>query len=171
MFDVLVTGPESDVRTVVRMANELQPRYLFHERHASPAVVMRYSRAPVADLVTASRTLGIRVCIDQSEGICGYAGIPRPLYLITTGFLGLLYWRALELNPLLIWEDFKVKEDTPGCLCARRDRLCEYAIALETPTFCRGCLQFFRCLGTEAEVLILQSLLRQIWFSKPLVTR
>lgn len=171
MFDVLVSGPEDDVRSVVLAGNEVQQRFLFHMRCAEPAVLMQLSRAPSSDLVTASRSLGVRVCLDQSEGIARYAGIARPLYLVTAGLLGLLYWRALEQNPLLIWEDFKVKEDAAGCLCARRDLICEYAIAFETPTICSGCLQFFRCLGAEAEVLILQSVLRQIWFSKPLAFR
>jgi hypothetical protein len=94
---------------------------------------------------------GVAVSTWQSEGITRYAGIDRTNYFLLCGALGLLQYRALALNPLLQPDDFLHDSDN-GCLFSTRPLKQEYALLLERPHICPGCVQFFDCLGCEPEV-------------------
>jgi len=161
MPKVGLKGSSKDVTLIVELGNQIQQYYRFVEGPVQEGVIVELSNWPSNTLFTVSRTTGISICTDQSTEIARYARIPRSLYLLTAIMLGLLHWRVLQLNTLLIWEDFLIREEQAGCLCARRSSLQEYALAFENPQICNTCLEFFRCLGAERETFILLHILQR----------
>ena len=171
MIEVYVCGSAEDVAQIQVLGNKIQGRFRFTAEHTPGAVPVRLretlrtglisvARPAPADTADGASQGGVFVSVDQSEGISQYARLPRPMYLLICVVLGLVYWRVLELNPLLIWEDLFVRED-PECLCAARKTVQEYALAFERPWICPGCLEFFRCTGVEPETAALQEVLSE----------
>ncbi|MCX5770027.1 MAG: hypothetical protein NTZ09_07120 [Candidatus Hydrogenedentes bacterium] len=158
MIDVYVSGPAEDVAQLEVLGNKIQGRFRFSGEPKPGAARVQLLRAVRGGLLSVTRAGGVLVSLDQSEGISLYAGIPRSLYMLICVVLGLVYWRVLELNPLLIWEDLFVRED-PECLCAARGTVQEYALAFERPWICPACLEFLRCTGAEPETAALQDVL------------
>jgi len=107
------------------------------------------------------RKRGVLVSTYQSKGICRYAGIERSTYFRLCAILGRIQWTVLGLNPLLVEEDFN--HQTPSrCLYAPQPFKQDYALVLEDPHVCHGCMEFYQCLAAEAELRSLQSLLTEI---------
>lgn len=160
MIDAYLSGPGEEALQLEALGNKLQERFRFivQPRPGAAPVQLRQS---LPGLLHVSRHQGVLVSLDQSEGISLYAGIPRQLYVLSCVMLGLLYWRVLVLNPLLVWEDMFVRE-APECLCAARATLQEYALAFERPWVCPSCLEFFRCVGVEPETAALQEVLSHL---------
>ena len=158
MIDVYLCGPAEEVSQIEEVGNKVQGRFRCRGMPGAGGVRVRLRRTVRGRLLLVTREDGVVVSLDQSEGISAYAGIPRPLYLLICVVLGLAYWRVLEMNPLLIWEDLFVRED-PECLCASRGTVQEYALAFERPWICPACLEFFRCTGIEPETAALQEVL------------
>lgn len=104
---------------------------------------------------------GVLVSAYQSEGICRYAGMDRNEYFRLCALLGKIQWTALQLNPLLVEEDFSHVAPSP-CLFAPRPFKQDFALALDDPQVCQGCIDFYRCLGAETEILVLQALLDEL---------
>jgi len=159
MTDAYLFGPHEDRAGVVQLAKRLQSVYRFVEFPTRDAVPVRLSASESEVLFRASREHGVSVSTWQAEGICLYAKVRLETYLLVCSLLGLLHWRALDLNPMLIWEDLLVHEEPPACLCAHRDTVQEYALAFENPYICKACREFFRCLGLEFESLAIQDVL------------
>lgn len=159
-MDVIVSGPAADVRLLVGCSDR-QRRFRFLEAGFPGAVPLRIADTPAERPFWASRTDGVSISTRESEGICGYAEISRESYLAVCAILGLVQWRALMLNELLIEEDFIAHEESPRCLFAARGTIQEYALAFEYPGLCDSCLDFYRCLGAEPEILALQEVLRR----------
>jgi hypothetical protein len=158
MIDVYICSPSEEVAPIEALGNKMQGRFRFGREPKPGAVPVQLCETLQAGLLFVTRPDGVKVSVDQSEGISLYAGIPRPLYLLIAVLLGLVYWRILEINPLLIWEDLFVRED-PECLCAARGTVQEYALAFERPWICPACLEFLRCTGAEPETHALQEVL------------
>ncbi len=108
-----------------------------------------------------THVLGIQVFIDQAEGLCMYAGLSVASFYLLGTLLGLTQWRALMLNPLLVEEDFRHARPSK-CLFAVQEEKCGYALVLEKPFICTGCIEFYCCLGAEKEILAVQRLLQVI---------
>jgi len=158
MIDVYLSGPAEEVSQLELLGNKIQGRFLF-SGEPKPGAAPVQLRGTLRDgLLSVTRPGGVVVSLDQSEGISVYSGIPRSLYILICVVLGLVYWRVLELNPLLIWEDLFVRQD-PECLCAARATVQEYALAFERPWICPACLEFLRCTGVEPETAALQDVL------------
>jgi len=67
------------------------------------------------------------------------------------------------LNPLLASQDDLRHAQPSRCLFAEQPAKNEYAFVLEDLHICRGCLQFYRCLGAENDIealLVLMARLR-----------
>ena len=158
MMDVYISGPPEDVRLLAE-CNGWQKRFRFRDAPVTGAVRLAVADVEARRPFSVSRGDGILISTHESDGICRYAGIGKDFYLAVCSLLGLVQWRALVLNELLIWEDFFVHEEPPGCLYAARDTIQEYALAFECPHVCDACLEFFRCLGAEPEVMALQEVL------------
>jgi len=158
MIDVYLSGPAEEVSQLEALGNKIQGRFRFSGEPKPGAAPVRLRRTLRDGLVSVTRPDGVQVSLDQSEGISVYAGIPRSFYMLIWVVLGLVYWRVLELNPLLVWEDLFVRE-APECLCASRGTVQEYALAFERPWICPACLEFLRCTGVEPEIAALQDVL------------
>lgn len=109
---------------------------------------------------------GVTISTDQADGIALFASITPVQYLRVCAALGLVQWRALEQNDMLVVEDFahSVPSD---CLFVPRARKCDYALAFEQPRICHGCFEFYHCLGAEREVVFLTQLLHSLRISTP----
>ena len=87
-----------------------------------------------------------------------YAGISQSAYLILCGLLGISQWSVLNLNPLLRPEDL-MHPQASNCLFVRPDGIQNFALLLEEPRVCRGCVDFYHCLGADSEVIALLDIL------------
>lgn len=159
MIDVFVRGPDEETTQLIQLARDVQTWFRFSREPTSRAVPLTLCARPSDMPFSVSRDNGVAVCTYHSEDIAQYAEMGRDLYLLICAMLGLVQWRALSLNELLLWEDFFVHEEPPGCLYARRGALHEYALAFERPYVCAACLEFFRCLGAESETVALLEVL------------
>ncbi|NIA14988.1 MAG: hypothetical protein GWP08_13015 [Nitrospiraceae bacterium] len=162
MLTVSVLGACAGAARLCRLGNRVQSRFLFVNGGGEACVQLRLMDGSPDAPYWADPAEGVVVSTEQSEGIAHYAGIRTETYLLTCGVLGLLHWRALVLNPLIVWEDFALHETAPGCLCAERRSLQAFALAFEAPHVCRACLEFFRCLGAEMETSALLHVLDQV---------
>ncbi|MBX7258905.1 MAG: hypothetical protein K1Y02_21255 [Candidatus Hydrogenedentes bacterium] len=105
----------------------------------------------------------VTVYADQAEGLCSYANLEPDVFLLLGAILGIIQWRALILNPLLASQDDLRHAQPSRCLFAEQPTKNEYALVLEDLHICRGCLQFYRCLGGEGDIealLVLMARLR-----------
>jgi len=109
---------------------------------------------------------GVTISTDQAAGISLFAGISPAQYLRLCGALGLTQWRTLELNETLVAEDF-AHTDPRECLFVQRPHKSDYALALEQPSICSGCFEFYHCLGADAEIVALAEMLKSLQNARP----
>lgn len=112
-------------------------------------------------LWTLDPVLGVKVSTWQSGGLCLYSGIKLEMYLLLCSLLGLTQWRALARNTLLKIEDFG-HERPSTCLFAPQDIKQDFAHLLERPHLCKGCWDFYYCLGVEYEMFALKHVVESI---------
>lgn len=91
----------------------------------------------------------------EAESICQYLGSSLEQYMELCVALALVQQQALLRNPMLKSEDLFHAEDT-DCLFNRSIGVSNFAIHLEHMTVCKGCREFYHCLGSEREMLYLQ---------------
>ncbi|HPJ99149.1 MAG TPA: hypothetical protein PKW60_06655 [Candidatus Hydrogenedentes bacterium] len=164
-LSVCVFGPEPDIRKIPELGARAQNRYDFCLSRDLRSLTMQITSDEEPALFSL-RDTGVAVSAWQSEGIARYAGIDRTAYFLLCGALGLLQYRALALNPLLQPDDFLHGADC-GCLFSTCHAKHEYALLLEQPRICGGCVQFFDCLGCEPEVGALLDVIGFIHNSQP----
>ncbi len=172
MIDVSVSTNAISPAGFMRVAAHIQHRFHFvrcalgsrpkapgqtrtQTRTRTSPIPLYITDAPSHRLFLARHDRGVAVSTWQSEGLCLYARIEVDAYLVLCGLLGLIQWRALDLNPLLRIDDF-IHEADVNCLFTTRKVKQDYALLLEDPTLCRGCHDFYRCLGTDPELLAIQ---------------
>ena len=148
------------------LAEKTQSRFHVSATADTCDCVLRVSTVPDVRFYRVKRARGVLVSTWQSEGICTYAGLPQAAYFLTAGMLGLVQWRTLQLNPLLVEEDFLHPPDS-NCLFATREYKEDYALPFARPHICRACLEFYRSLGTEPEVEALLRTLRALKSMRP----
>jgi hypothetical protein len=134
------------------------------EGHAGEqrSVRLEISHEPCSQWFTVTQDC-VTVCADQCEGLCSYANLEQDVFLLLGAILGIIQWRALVLNPLLASQDDLRHSQPSRCLFAEQPSKNEYALVLEDLHICRGCLQFYRCLGAEGDIealLVLMARLR-----------
>ena len=125
------------------------------------SVVLYMTDAPTETLFHARVATGVAVSTWQSAGICSYAGLSVNSFVLLCTLLGLTEWRALVLNPLLRPEDM-IHEISSRCLYTRLETKQDYALLFEDPRICRGCNDFYHCLGADEELVALQTSLRHV---------
>jgi len=165
MISVCVSGSNGEIQLVMRN-NAWQQRFRFSDRMLPDSVHLTVADVPAERPFWVSRAEGVFVSTRESGNICRYAEIGKDFYLSLCSMLGLVQWRALLLNELLVWEDFFVQEEPHGCLYAARDTIQEYALAFEDPYVCDACAEFYRCLGAEPEIMALQDVLNSAVFQR-----
>ena len=104
---------------------------------------------------------GVTLSMWQSEGISRYAGISQNAYMVLCGLLGLSQWSVLNANPLLRPYDFGHPPDS-NCLFVQPHGIENFALLLEDPQICRGCVDFYHCLGADLEVVALLDALARL---------
>ncbi len=104
---------------------------------------------------------GVSVSTWDSRGICRYAGIDERTYLLLCSLVGLSQWRVLATNELLRPDDLR---HPPGvrCLFATPEMLQDYALILEEPRVCGGCVHFYHSLGADPELISLQEVVAEV---------
>jgi hypothetical protein len=152
MIDVAVTGPDADAGEWADLGNRLLRHYRFSGGSSGGAVSVRVVSEWPGRLFWVDREGGVYVSSAQSDGIALYLGMPRARYLFLCALLGLVQWRALDLNPLLVPEDL-LHHNPPRCVFADPMRLEDYVVTLDEVRLCPACMNFFRCLGVEPELL------------------
>ena len=121
-----------------------------HER----SLHLRITRSQMSAPYRVSAERGVTLSLWQSTGICRYAGISRSTYLTLCGLLGISQWSALDSNPLLRPEDL-LHPPKANCLFATPGDIESFALLLEDPWICPGCVDFYHCLGADREVVAL----------------
>lgn len=101
---------------------------------------------------------GVTLSMWQSEGISRYAGISQNAYMVLCGLLGMSQWSVLNTNPLLRPYDL-IHPRNANCLFAQPGGIENFALLLENPQICGGCVDFYHCLGADGEVIALQDTL------------
>ena len=144
-----------------RWNDELQAWWPGATNNPPPLIIV--SRA-IDGLFIANPFSGVTISTDQAEGIALFASIPPVQYLRVCAALGLVQWRALEQNDILVAEDFAHSAPS-DCLFVGRARKCEYALAFEQPCICYGCFEFYHCLGAEREIVFAAQLLHSLRIS------
>ena len=162
MIDVCFTTSSCDAALMDHIAHVLARHLRLvsgpDAPHAAPLYVTS-KRLPGPFIVHPKR--GAVVSTWESAGVSRYAGIASGDYLLIASLLALAQWRALRANPLLRVEDFR---HPPGvrCLFAAPRRVQDFAPLLNPPAVCRGCTEFYHCLGAESELIALRQVIAEV---------
>ena len=173
MFEICVTAAGEDVAQLPSVASGLRRffRDVTVSQAPNPQPTRHLEHSPVPLFVT-SRCLaqgpydvdierGVTVSTWNIEGICRYARIEPCTYLLLCSLLGISQWHVLKTNPLLRLEDLR-HPPAAHCLYAKSQCIKDYILILEDPTVCRGCVEFYHCLGADLEVIALNETLNSI---------
>ena len=164
MLRVSVESVEPSGITIATIANHAQSWYQFGAGDLSvaklvnqgckdhPAILLTHEKFEAPFL--ALRDGPIRISTWQADEIAAYAGITTHEYWVICAMLGLVQWRTLQLNSLLIPEDF-IHECTIHCLYGAYEERSQFSLLLEQGRVCRGCRDFYHCLGADRELLAL----------------
>ncbi len=158
-FDAIRT----DWGTVAQQFKRYLPSMAFSKRargeisfrgHKSP-MYLQVTRNHMETPYKVSTERGVTLSMWQCEGICAYAGISQSAYLTLLGLLGISQWSALKSNPLLEPEDL-IHPAGAKCLFATQEGIENFALQLEDPSVCPGCIDFYHCRGADIEVIALR---------------
>ncbi len=172
MVELRLSSSDVDVASLTAVAKGLG-RYFpsvavaNNEYHSTPEKINKNSiRLNITrQIMTAPYTVctrrGVTLSMWQSEGISRYAGISQNTYLVLCGLLGISQWSVLNSNPLMRPEDL-MHPQASRCLFVRPDGIQNFALFLEEPRVCQGCVDFYHCLGADSEVTALLDALAAI---------
>jgi hypothetical protein len=158
MITVRVINP---VPGMEELSRRVQRRFYLTSHTLNEACILRITSLPDSRLFRVKRNRGVLVSTWQSQGICLYAGLPESAYFVTAAVLGLVQYRTLTLNPLLVEEDFQ-HNSCQECMFANREYKEDFALAFDELHVCTPCLEFYRSLGAEPEIGALLDTLRRI---------
>jgi hypothetical protein len=91
----------------------------------------------------------------EAESICQYLGTNLEQYMELCVALALVQQQALLRNPMLKSEDLLHAKDV-HCLFNRSIGVSNFATHLEHMSVCKGCRDFYHCLGNDRELEYLQ---------------
>lgn len=167
MIDAYLTATAIDYVQLAEIAQALER----HIRVVSPRDVARSSDPPPVRLhFTANRLpepivvdtkWGVGISLWDIDGVCRYAGIDQSDYLLICALVGVSHWRVLQSNPILKPEDLR-HPDGVHCVYTDARQASDFALLLESPTVCQGCVDFYHCLGADAELIAMREVLGEI---------
>lgn len=157
MLDVYVTGTIPDPGLIIGRGHWLGEYFTLTTTKKPRAIRLDYTERPMARpyAVCPDRVV---VTSWQSEGIAKYAGIDPHDYLMFFALLGLIEFRALQVNPDLKPHDLADLR-TQYCVFTHRELFEEYALVFDDPYLCSSCAQFYCCIGCEREIFVLKNVL------------
>jgi hypothetical protein len=161
---VSVESVDPSGSTIAAIANRIQSWYQFATRDPAAAApenqgggnrpaILLTDEELVAPFEV-SRMGPIRVSTWQAENIAMYTKIDAHEYWVLCAMLGLVQWRTLQLNSLMIPEDF-IHGPTIHCLYGAHEERSQFSLLLEQGRVCKGCRDFYHCLGADRELLAL----------------
>jgi hypothetical protein len=103
---------------------------------------------------------GVVVSTWESSSICRYTGIAVDNYLLIASLLALSQWHVLRRNPLIRIEDLNHPANV-RCVFARHHSVQEFALLLDPPIICPGCVDFYHCLGADCELIALRRVIAE----------
>jgi len=103
---------------------------------------------------------GVIVSTWDSEAICAYTGIQWDRYVLIASLLALSQWRVLRGNPLLRLEDLRHPAGV-RCIFAEQPSVQDFALLLDPPVICPGCVDFYHCLGADTELIALREVVAE----------
>ncbi len=103
---------------------------------------------------------GVVVSTWDSDAICAYTGLQLDQYVLISSLLALSKWRVLRRNPLLRAEDLYHPADV-RCVFAEPPSVQDFALLLDPPVVCRGCVDFYHCLGADSELIALREVIAE----------
>lgn len=109
---------------------------------------------------------GVVVSTWESAGVCRYTGLALDRYLQLTALIALAQWQALLKNRLLQLEDL-IHPDEGRCVFSGACSVQEFALLLDPPYICRGCMNFYHCLGVDSELIALKQIVDETARAKP----
>lgn len=101
---------------------------------------------------------GVVVSTWESAAICTYTGIRIDRYVLIASLLALSQWRVLRKNPFLRLEDLQHPAGV-HCVFAAPHSVQDFALLLDPPVICPGCVDFYHCLGVDSELLALREVI------------
>jgi hypothetical protein len=146
----------------------LQVRFTEVARPANPGpaprLLLTARRLPEPFRVYPDR--GVVVSTWDSAGVCRYTGLTIDNYLLIAGLLALSQWRVLWRNRLLQLDDLHHPKGV-RCVFAGPHSVQEFALLLDPPAICPGCVNFYHCLGADSELIALRNVLAEVTPSAP----
>ncbi len=165
MLVVSIDGQLRIVPSLIEKAAQAQCRVKFVANspedstdQSAPRIRITEEALPAPFLVDLEH--GIRVTERSSEAISRYLGVDEGTYLALCALLGLTQWRALKRNDDLQPEDFLHRTEY-RCLFAHHEPG-THALLFENPAVCPGCVDFYRALGADTELLALLETVRYV---------
>ena len=166
MVEASLTASAIDFVRLSEMARELerhirlvpQPDAAGGPHEAPVHLHLNANRLPEPIIVDPAR--GVEVSTWDVDGVCAYAGIDRSAYLLICSLVGMAHWRVLDRNSLLKLEDLRHPAGV-HCVYTEARHVSDFATILEEPAVCKGCIDFYLCLGAEAELLALRDVLAE----------
>lgn len=98
---------------------------------------------------------GVVVSTWDSDSVCKYTGMTLDHYFLIASLLALSKWRVLKQNRLLRPDDLQHPQDV-RCVFADTGSVQEFALLLDPPAICPGCVDFYHCLGADTELIALR---------------
>jgi len=166
MIDVCLAASTRGQYHSVRIARLLQDRFTAVagplDQGRTPRLLLTERRLPEPFRVYPDR--GVVVSTWDSAGVCQYTGIAIDNYLLIAGLLALSQWRVLWRNRLLQLDDLHHPKDV-RCVFAGPHSVQEFALLLDPPVICPGCVDFYHCLGADSELIALRNVIAEISIS------
>jgi len=162
MIDVCLTASIRGQQSQERIASALRQRIAKLSR--------ALNRGNEARLLLTERCLpepfrvypdrGVVVSTWESAGVCRYTGLAVDNYLLIASLLALSQWRVLWRNRLLQLDDLHHPKGV-RCVFAGPHSVQEFALLLDPPEICRGCVDFYHCLGADSELIALRNVIAE----------
>lgn len=169
MIDVCLTASTSDILRLAGIVRGFQRHFklrplaepLSSNAMGNPPARLHITERRLEAPYGVDRESGVSVSTWDSEGICLYAGIDERNYLLICSLLGMSQWRVLVSNDLLRPDDLRHPANV-RCLFSQPDAIQDYALLLDEPRVCGGCVHFYHSLGADSELIALQEVVAEI---------
>jgi len=168
MIDAFLTATAIDYVRLAEIARALEkhirlvsPRNGVINSEAARPVRLHFTSNRMAEPIVVDAQRGVAVSTWDIEGVCKYAGIDENEYLLLCSLVGIGHWRVLDLNPLLRIEDLRHPTGV-HCVYVEPHQVNDFALLLDGPAICRGCSDFYHCLGADNELLALRDVVDDI---------
>ena len=162
-FSIAMQESGTDILTALLPFEALALPYTF-ARHARAVPVQVACEPDATPCVVADE--GLRLNVWEADALARYTGVPVGLYLLGLLLAGVIQWRVLRRNPLLVPEDLVASDR--GCFVQAVTRPFEsFVPALDCPELSEGTRWFLGELATPEEIAALERVLARMRRAAP----